>query len=538
MSFETENRFQLLYRAAQTLHSSLELDVVLERLMDEIVQLTGAERGFILLVETDKDQNDRELAVNCRVGRNLNGRMLDTEDFEYSRHIVLHCLRTREPQLTYDAVQDPRYAASDSVRTQKLRSVLAVPICLRDRLLGVMYVDSRVRTGVFRPADRDTLVALSHLAAGALENARLFSELRSEMLQNLVMKNYQWAILHNVGNGILALDAERRITTSNRAAHEMLGLDPRSVRSRLLSEVLPEAAAAHLEQLLDEMVEHRMPVVRREISFPLNGRGQIFLKISVSPLREPGCHTMGATMVLEDITDVRLAEEARRQEEERRQFVQDLFGRMVSPEVMEELTREPGPELGGRRQSITLMFADINGFTAFCEQRSPAAVIAMLNDYFGVVNEVVFDHRGTVKQFAGDEVMVLFGAPRPDAEHAARAVQTALDLFGRLDVLARTQPPASGFYDIKIGIHTGDTVLGKVGSLDRFEYAAVGDAVNLASRLMKLNRALGTRLLVTDATRRQCSDLPGVDFRSRGEQLIEGRREKVEVFEVHRRGSS
>ncbi|MCA9796890.1 MAG: PAS domain-containing protein, partial [Candidatus Eremiobacteraeota bacterium] len=430
-------------------------------------------------------------------------------------------------QLTIDAGSDDRFAASRSVQLYGIRSVMCVPLKYRDKLTGVIYVDSLVSHSNFDYEALDTLSAIANVAALALENARLFADLKAKMMQNLVMKNYQWAILHSVHSGILAVDPELNVTTINRAAQQILDLPSTEARGRALRELLPVEAADVLLGMVRPILEQRESLVRREVNFSLGGRGRIYLEVSVSPLREPGSDTTGATLILEDRTEQHRAEQARQQ-------VQDLFGRLVSREVMEELLKEPVLELGGKRMQVTILLADINNFSSTCERFSPGQIIEMLNRYFSEVNEVIFRHRGMIKQFAGDEVLVLFGAPNESDDHAVMAVRTAIGIVERLnELVAQESSLGAGFYDVKVGVHTGEVVVGHVGSMERFEYAAVGDSVNLASRIMGLNKALGTKLLVSQATMDAArSHLPGLKFLHRGSHAVKGRSQEVDVYEV------
>ncbi len=224
--------------------------------------------------------------------------------------------------------------------------------------------------------------------------------------------------------------------------------------------------------------------------------------------------------------------------ERSRRQIRSLFGRYVSEPVMRELTRNPGSlALGGTRRRLTVLFSDINDFTPVCERHTPEEVIRMLNQYFSEMLAIVFRYQGTVKQFVGDEIMVIFGAPEVQQDHAARAVRTAVEMVERLEELARNSQGRPGFYAVKIGIHTGEVVVGNVGAESRTEYAAVGDDVNLAARIEGLAGRLGAPILVSEATRSECQgELEDLEWISRGVQPFKGKTSRMEVFEVRRRG--
>jgi class 3 adenylate cyclase/CHASE2 domain-containing sensor protein len=171
--------------------------------------------------------------------------------------------------------------------------------------------------------------------------------------------------------------------------------------------------------------------------------------------------------------------------ERQRRLTVELFSRMVSPQVVDKVLSDPGlRQLGGSQKRVTVLYTDINDFTPMCERHTPGEVIVLLNQYFEEMVRVIFRREGMLKQFVGDEIMVIYGAPVEQPDHAARAVETALDMLERLAEMEQAAGGQDGFFDIKVGINTGDVVVGHVGSDKHMEYAAVGDDVNLGARIM------------------------------------------------------
>lgn len=215
--------------------------------------------------------------------------------------------------------------------------------------------------------------------------------------------------------------------------------------------------------------------------------------------------------------------------------VRQLFARSVSPDVMEELIADPQKAAVGatERRTVTVLFSDINGFTTVSETRDPSEVMQMLNHYFEEMTAIIYQARGTIKQFVGDEIMVMFGAPRPHPSPEEAAVRTAVRMIMRLDELRAQDPTGqNGFYSIKIGIHTGEVIVGNVGSADRSEYAAVGDDVNLGSRIMNMTKQFGCNILISEATYEKVKNLPEVRFIAHGDVAVRGRKEKVHIYEI------
>jgi adenylate cyclase len=212
--------------------------------------------------------------------------------------------------------------------------------------------------------------------------------------------------------------------------------------------------------------------------------------------------------------------------------VKRLFSRYVSKDVYQRLLASPHElGLGGERREMTVLFSDMRGFTTLSERGEAEDLVRQLNQYFTRMVEVVFAHRGTVDKFVGDMIMALYGAPLDDPDHADHAVQTALKMVEELqDLNRRWAVEGRAALDIGIGINTGEMIAGNIGSDTIMSYTVIGDNVNLGARLESLNKDYGTRILISDATRRQ---LKGhYDVRALGEVTVKGKTRPVAVYEV------
>lgn len=163
----TSDRLTLLYRLSQTFNSSLDLDEVLNRVMDEVIAVTGAERGFVTLLEADG-------TPAFRAARGMDHTTIDDPEFQISRGVVERVAREAQPVLTSDAQSDDRFSMRRSVKVLGLRSILCVPLKVKDEVSGVVYVDNRMQAGIFSQADLELLAAIASSAAIAIENARLY----------------------------------------------------------------------------------------------------------------------------------------------------------------------------------------------------------------------------------------------------------------------------------------------------------------------------------------------------------------------------
>jgi adenylate cyclase len=215
---------------------------------------------------------------------------------------------------------------------------------------------------------------------------------------------------------------------------------------------------------------------------------------------------------------------------EERELIRDTFGRFVSHDVAEAVLAGRVP-LQGERRDVSILFQDIRGFTALSEQLDPGVLLRLLNQFFTEVVAAVEAEGGVVKQFLGDGVMALFGAPQPYPDHPERAVRAALGIVQRLKGLNETLA-GQGIapLEIGVGIHSGTVVAGLIGPDNRIEYGVVGDAVNLASRVESLTREMQATILVSRDISAQLG--PAFTLGRTATMLVKGKSQPVEVFEV------
>ncbi len=213
---------------------------------------------------------------------------------------------------------------------------------------------------------------------------------------------------------------------------------------------------------------------------------------------------------------------------ESRERVTSLFGQHVSPQVVERLLASGAGTLSEMRR-VTVMFVDIRSFTAAARSRSPAQVLARLDDAFAVMVEAVDRNGGVVNKFLGDGFLALFGAPLDDPRATRHAVVAGREM---LDAIARHNGDHPDWpIRIGIGVHVGETVAGTVGSPRRKEYTVIGDTVNLASRIESLNKEFGAQFLLSDAVRREIGD-EAPDATPLGDVAIRGYDTKVPLWRL------
>lgn len=205
------------------------------------------------------------------------------------------------------------------------------------------------------------------------------------------------------------------------------------------------------------------------------------------------------------------------------------FAHYLADDVIEELLETPGALTpGGARRELTVLFSDIRGFTTLSEELSPEELVRFLNGYLTPMTRAVLERGGYLDKYVGDAIMAVFGAPVPYDDHGTRALLAALEMHRRLADVPR--PRGGARVAAGVGINTGDMIVGNMGSLERFDYTVIGDAVNLASRLEGLTKGYGVFCVVGDATRRAAS--PQLAFREIDLVRVKGRSAPVAIHEL------
>jgi len=208
-----------------------------------------------------------------------------------------------------------------------------------------------------------------------------------------------------------------------------------------------------------------------------------------------------------------------------------LFSRFLNPDVVRRIVDqgETIESLSGKTRQISILFSDIRGFTTLSETRPPQEIVALLNRYFSRQVAVVFRHGGTLDKFIGDCIMAFWGAPLEDPRHAEHAVAAALEMQQVLLEFKKELGEAGRDFDVGIGIHTGSAVVGFIGAEQKLDYTAIGDSVNLASRIEGLTKEAQCRILVSRETAAACHN--SLAFSSRGSYKVKGRTQEVELLE-------
>jgi PAS domain S-box-containing protein len=488
-----QGRLRALQEVGAAINSSLDLDVVLQQVMDAIVRLTRAERAMLLL------DNGGELEV--KAARNLSQETLGADSLDISRSIVRRVAETGEAVVTINAQEDERFASQHSIVSYKLRSILCAPLKLKGETIGVLYADNRVASGIFGDADRDLLAAFADQAAVAIDNARLFRTMTEikQLLDN---------VFASIASGVVTIDAADRIALCNRAAERILGAPAESLLWRGYRTVLPPLGLP-IDALVEAVKRDGQTQAAELELAPVRRRaGATTVHLTLSPLRSPANEQLdGVALLLDDVSEKKRVESLRR----------------YLPPALVDRVRDLDAAQRPQRRTLTILFADIRDFSSYGEYLDPEALIDLANGFFSLAVAAISEHHGLIDKFTGDAVMALFNTPlNPQEDHIEQAVLAALRIRGRLIAHQRALPADKRLH-VGIGIHTGEAVVGNVGSEQRKDYSAVGDVVNLSKRLQEMagrDEILVSRV-VYERVRKQVNAEPLPPVQVKGRQTLE-----------------
>lgn len=219
-------------------------------------------------------------------------------------------------------------------------------------------------------------------------------------------------------------------------------------------------------------------------------------------------------------------------EEKRRKWITSVFGKYVSPVVIENLIKNPKSiNLGGEKRNITIFFSDIRGFTSISERLEPEKLVNLLNEYLSEMTTIIIKDQGLVDKYMGDAIMAFWGAPLNQPNHAEMACSSCIEMIEKLkDLQKRWKEQDIPSFEIGIGLNSGEAVVGNMGSSKRFDYTAMGDNVNLASRLEGLNKIYGTNIIITEKTYKIVKDK--FETRKLDAVKVKGKKKPILIYEL------
>jgi PAS domain S-box-containing protein len=463
-----------LAQNAANINSAQSTDDVLNQVIDTVITLTKAERGYIMLIDAQTKDLEFRVARGATIeearGDGVSSKII-------SLGIVNQVISTGQPVLTDNASQDEAFKDGKSVAGFALKSILAVPLKIHEEVIGVVYCDNRFTVGLFKASDLALLNAFANQAAVAIQNARLFDSTRERLTEVSQIRERMDNIFTSIDSGIITLNLDEIVIVCNPAAEAIVGRD--DMIGQGLHDVIPQLSEGFYATLEYCKQHGTSRVVECQ---PTTAQGERQWHFNVSPLRDSDNTIYGMALVLDDLTDQR-ASEAQLKE------VQRYLPKGLAKKDLDTSVQE---------REITAFFCDVRGFTRYSSGLPPQELMTIINKYLALASDAINFTDGIVDKYMGDAVTGLFNTQlNPQQDHAIRAVQAAMqlvvDLKAQHEVLAEKDRLFFG-----IGIHTGEVVLGIIGGELRKEFGAMGEAVDVAKYLQE--QAGEAEIVISEAT--------------------------------------
>jgi adenylate cyclase len=483
------------------INSEFDLSALLQRVVLETCNMLGAERATIFL---------HDAATGTLFSRVASGSDIAEIRLPSTAGIAGAVFTSGTSMNIPYAYADLRFnPAFDRQTGFFTRSILCVPIVNKDgKVIGVTQVLNK-KGGVFTDEDEQRLKAFTAQVAIALENSKLFDDVRR-------VKNYNDAMLSSMSNGVITLDPSTKIITANAAAKRIW-----DTGSELVGQSLTEMLDEDSKWIIDKITaakESQESDIYPDAAVTFGGISKS-VNLTVSPLiSEENDKELGSMLMFEDISS------------EKR--MKSTMSRYMDPVIAAQMLDGDGALdlLGGVSAEATIMFSDIRGFTTITEEYGAQGTVSFLNEYFSLMVDCISREGGMLDKFIGDAIMACFGLPVAHDDDPDRAVRASISMIA--DMWAwNAQRRAKGLktVDMGIGLNTDTVVSGNIGSPKRMDYTIIGDGVNLASRLESACKAYSARLLVSEST---VNKLRGT-YRMRDIDLVvvKGKTEPVRVFE-------
>lgn len=523
-----------LMKATQSLSQSrLDLGETLKRVMTEAKQLMHADRSTLWLIDEESHEiwtripvaNGTEKEVRIPIGTGFVGKVAETG----------------EPiNISFDLYDQPGAETAkrtDQETSYRTCSLLCMPVHNPEGdLIGVTQLVNKRKQGEylaydprdwpqapdcwqasFNGSDQEFMHTFNIQAGVALQNARLFETIkRQEQLQR--------NILRSLSNGVISTDPTGKIVSANESAKRLLGCDETiSLEGQEITHLIRIDRANFrrwIGNALNPSAKDRQQYYPDQTLIALQGDKQHCVNLSVNTIASPDdeSHILGALVVMDDISDAKR--------------LKTTMYRYMTQELAEQLLENPdAARMGGDRKDVSVLFSDIRSYTTMTESLAAEEVVEMLNEYFEVMVDAVFDHKGILDKYIGDAIMAVFGSPLPLEDHPWMAVQTAIDMRHRLVEFNQHRAKLQKApIKIGIGINSDTVISGNIGSSKRMEFTAIGDGVNLGARLESTSKLYGTDIVISETTYRPCADR--VWARELDFIRVKGRTKPVAIYEL------
>jgi adenylate cyclase len=514
---------------------SLDLEETLKNVMHQAKELMQADRSTLWLIDEERQQLWTKLPL-------LNGELKELR-IPRNAGFAGQVAASGEPLLIpFDLYNHPNSQTSkdtDLTTGYRTCSMLCMPVFNADNvLIGVTQLINKLKQGEypeydpvnypeapdrwkasFNQSDQEFMQAFNIQAGVALQNAKLFETVKQQ-------EQMQKDILRSLSNGVISTDKNGNIIAVNESAKELLGLDEDTALEGIHIQKIISLKKGDFDRWTGNALEAK-DEKSREQYYPdqtLECMGDsteehsINLSINTITDAKDRAKASGILVVMEDISD------------EKR--LKSTMYRYMTQELAEQLLENPdAAKMGGDRKAVSVLFSDIRSYTNLTENLKAEQVVEMLNEYFESMVDAVFSFKGTLDKYIGDAIMAVFGSPLPLDDHEWMAVQSALEMRQRLvDFNIKRTEKNQDIIRIGIGINSDTVISGNIGSSKRMEFTAIGDGVNLGSRLESASKIYGTDIIISGRTYKPCAS------RIRARELdyirVKGKDQPVEVYEL------
>lgn len=522
-----------LMKAVKSLsQSNLDLEDTLKRVMDEAKELMNADRSTLWLLDrerqelwtkiTQDDGSTKELRVPVGIG--------------FAGKVAASGEKLNIPFDLYDHPDSDTAKKMDPQNGYRTCSLLCMPVFNADReLIGVTQLVNKKKSGDFSAYDPSNwphppecfqasfdrndeqfMEAFNIQAGVALQNAQLFATVKQQ-------EQMQRDILRSLSNGVISTNQSGQIIAANESAKQLLGFSTEEgIEGKLITDIINIKEGDFGKWCKDALNSAETKYSQQyypDRTLISNAEEEHSINLSINAIADVSerQQVRGALVVIDDISD------------EKR--LKSTMYRYMTQELAEELLKLDDAKLGGDRKEVSILFSDIRGYTTLTENLEAEEVVSMLNEYFESMVEAVFKYKGTLDKYIGDAIMAVYGSPLPLDEHAWMAVQTSLEMRNRLyEFNQRRRAVNKPTINIGIGINSDTVISGNIGSSKRMEFTAIGDGVNLGSRLESVSKQYGCDIILSDNTYKPCQEQ--VWARELDYIRVKGRNEPVAIYEL------
>ena len=495
---KTRNQEMRFLEIVSDVTSEIELEVLLQKVMDEATKMLDAERSTLFL------NDDRTGELWSHVGAGLKDRIRFPNHLGIAGAVFTSGKSVDIPHAYADLRFNPAFDKKSGFFT---RSVLCVPVVNKEgRTIGVTQVLNK-RGGPFTKEDESRLRAFTAQVSIALENAKLFDDVQN-------MKNYNESILESMSNVVITLNEDEKIITCNEAGERILGVKKGDVVGRSADDFFE--SNAWVMEIVRRVEESGTFELLMDADLLFGGR-KLSVNMTVLPLLSAEKAKLGSMIMIEDISV-----------EKRMKSTMSLY---MDPTIANRMLEGGGDILGGTSEVATVLFSDIRGFTTLTEELGPQGTVSLLNEYFSIMVESIQREEGMLDKFIGDAIMAAFGLPISHGDDEDRGMRASISMIRDLDKW-NTGRISKGLKPVQmgIGLNTDSVVAGNIGSPKRMNFTLIGDGVNLAARLESACKQYSARILISEFTFRKLRGTYRI--REIDRVVVKGKTEPVGVCEV------